>query len=523
MAIVLDGTAGITTPDLTDTSLTTGRVVYTTTSGNLTSSANLLYSGTDLTVYGVRVGRGAGTDGASVVVGANALSSATTGTSNTAIGNTAARDNTTGKDNVAIGAASFRSNISGSYNIAIGSLAMISNTTGNYNTAVGNGIDGVTQGALGLNTTGSNNTAMGYQAMLSNTTASNNTAVGYQAGYSNTTGIQNTAHGAYSLYSNSTGDYNTAIGYRSLDANTTGGYNVAVGKDALGSSTTASNSVVIGVEAGFNITTGQQNVMLGTGAGYTATTAGYNTLIGRGAGFALTTGSNNTFVGAYDPSTGASGGEITTGSNNTILGAYNGNQGGLDIRTLSNRIVLSDGDGNPRGYFNNVGDFFVGGTDIIGGASCKVSAYSSDLTNTNGIGIKNGTANTGGAFIRFINSTDATIGTISQNASTTVAYNTSSDYRLKENIAPMTGALAKVAQLKPVTYKWKSDGSDGQGFIAHELQEVVPDCVTGAKDALDKNGRPDYQGIDTSFLVATLTAAIQELKAEFDAYKSTHP
>jgi hypothetical protein len=77
----------------------------------------------------------------------------------------------------------------------------------------------------------------------------------------------------------------------------------------------------------------------------------------------------------------------------------------------------------------------------------------------------------------------------------------------------MTGALATVAQLKPVTYKWKSDGSDGQGFIAHELAEVVPDCVTGEKDAVDADGKPVYQGVDTSFLVATLTKAIQEQQA----------
>jgi hypothetical protein len=89
-------------------------------------------------------------------------------------------------------------------------------------------------------------------------------------------------------------------------------------------------------------------------------------------------------------------------------------------------------------------------------------------------------------------------------------YATSSDYRLKENVAPMTGALDKVAQLKPVTYKWKVDGSDGQGFIAHELQAVIPDCVSGDKDAVDAEGKPVYQGVDTSFLVATLTAAIQE-------------
>jgi hypothetical protein len=95
-------------------------------------------------------------------------------------------------------------------------------------------------------------------------------------------------------------------------------------------------------------------------------------------------------------------------------------------------------------------------------------------------------------------------------------------------------AASKVAQLKPVTYKWKIDGSDGQGFIAHELAEVVPDCVVGEKDATkqeqyeitpavkDEQGNiltpaemgtrtvPVYQMVDTSFLVATLTAAIQE-------------
>lgn len=151
----------------------------------------------------------------------------------------------------------------------------------------------------------------------------------------------------------------------------------------------------------------------------------------------------------------------------------------------------------------------------------------------------------------FVNANGA-VGSIFTSGTAT-AFNTSSDYRLKNTIAPMTGALAKVAQLKPVTYKWNADGSDGQGFIAHELAEVVPDAVTGEKDGTrieqyeispavaatyDEDGNeltsaieavmgerevPQYQGIDVSFLVATLTAAIQELKAEFDAYKASHP
>jgi hypothetical protein len=115
--------------------------------------------------------------------------------------------------------------------------------------------------------------------------------------------------------------------------------------------------------------------------------------------------------------------------------------------------------------------------------------------------------------------TGGQVGSVSITSSAT-AYNTSSDYRLKENIAPMTGALAKVQALKPCTYTWKSTGEQGEGFIAHELAEVVPDAVTGEKDAVNEDGSIKPQGIDTSFLVATLTAAIQELKAELDTVKT---
>lgn len=105
------------------------------------------------------------------------------------------------------------------------------------------------------------------------------------------------------------------------------------------------------------------------------------------------------------------------------------------------------------------------------------------------------------------------IGRIVQASTTTVSYTTSSDYRLKHDIQPMVGALSRVALLKPCTYKWNADNSDGQGFIAHELQAVIPDAVAGEKDAVNEDGSIKPQGIDTSFLVATLTAAIQEQQA----------
>jgi hypothetical protein len=169
-----------------------------------------------------------------------------------------------------------------------------------------------------------------------------------------------------------------------------------------------------------------------------------------------------------------------------------------DMRITAAGQLLISTTGTTPGYFNS-----STGTQISGGVIYTSSAGGSAFGNpTSG----------GGVLISFGTINNWNTGTISTNNSNT-SYNTSSDYRLKENIAPMTGALDIVSALKPCTYTWKVDGSSGEGFIAHELQEVCPLAVTGKKDAVDKDGKPVYQGIDTSFLVATLTAAIQEQQA----------
>lgn len=163
--------------------------------------------------------------------------------------------------------------------------------------------------------------------------------------------------------------------------------------------------------------------------------------------------------------------------------------------------------GSERARFDSSGSLLVGTT------SAGLTNTNSATLQTNGPGgvlVANHSGTASGSAYAFFAYNGSSIGGITQNGTTAVAYNTASDYRLKENIQPMIGALSVVAALKPVTYKWKADGSDGQGFIAHELQAVLPDCVTGEKDAVDAEGNPVYQGIDTSFLVATLTAAIQE-------------
>jgi len=96
------------------------------------------------------------------------------------------------------------------------------------------------------------------------------------------------------------------------------------------------------------------------------------------------------------------------------------------------------------------------------------------------------------------------------------AFNNTSDYRLKDNIQPITNALDKVSQLKPVSFTWKKTGLNSDGFIAHELQQVLPLAVTGVKDQINAVGNPVHQQVDKSSLVATLTAAIQELNTKFN-------
>jgi len=246
------------------------------------------------------------------------------------------------------------------------------------------------------------------------------------------------------------------------------------------------------------------------------------------ANFALSTVYNtltsNSAIRTTDAQAANVGGELA-------LGGFNNTSSISDFARIHGKKANSTA-GNVSGYFAievaddstgpnymverarivSSGELVVGGT-TAGGVGTSIAAPDSG-------GIYCNTATTGARNqIRFVNP-NGTVGSIQTSGSAT-SYNTSSDYRLKEAIAPMTGALAKVVALKPCTYKWKIDGSDGQGFIAHELAEVVPQCVSGEKDAVetytDEDGneqtRPKYQGIDTSFLVATLTAAIQEQQA----------
>jgi trimeric autotransporter adhesin len=470
-----------------------------------------------------------------VAIGAFSLRSNTTASHNTAVGFQAAYTSTTATEIAAFGSGtlqtstgSFNSafgyraaynNTSGVENTVMGHVALVSNTTGSYNSAFG-------KDALRNNTTASNNTAVGYQAGYSNTTGTNFTGVGQQAGYSNTTG-EITAIGVASLYTNSTGTLNTAVGVASLYSNTTGGNNVAVGRDCLRLNTTASNNIAVGVQAGYSNTTGSQEVLIGHQAGYSNSTSSGNVLVGYRAGYDIT-GSNNLCIGAQNRTDGRGSGQlISTGSANTIIGSFNGNQGGLDIRTASNYIVLSDGDGNPRGWFNNSGVFFVN-TNVgqqntegfavtnTGGGSVVMRIQRSGENNAY---IGSSTAQPfqvydSGIVQRFV----VTSAGSCQN--TTGSYGTISDVKVKENIVDATPKLDKVLQLQVKNFNLKTNPDLKQiGFIAQELQQVFPSLIEQSEDE-DENGEKTGEvtlGVKTTVLIPILVKAIQELNAKVEA------
>jgi len=216
--------------------------------------------------------------------------------------------------------------------------------------------------------------------------------------------------------------------------------------------------------------------------------------------------SGNVGIGTSSP--GATLDVAGNARSNAWIGRANGSAPTADAaiyRAADNTLAFSTGN-TERARIDSSGTLLVGATTTP--ETCRLGV-THDGNVIFGIVVNNTSAVSQSETALRLRRNGAGVGSINTTLTAT-SYNTSSDYRLKEAIAPMTGALARVALLKPVTYKWKVDGSDGQGFIAHELAEVEAGCVTGEKDAVDAEGKPQYQGIDTSFLIATLTAAIQE-------------
>ena len=223
--------------------------------------------------------------------------------------------------------------------------------------------------------------------------------------------------------------------------------------------------------------------------------------------------------------TTASAGTITRGNGTNALIAdsyleYEGTSKSLKIRgtantapSLSCTLAINDSQG-PTNKDACIG-LTPTGSQGAKGMHIDMGAY------TTGIQIyRNNTyASTAMSFVQQV-SANAQVGSITMTDSVT-NYNTTSDYRLKENVVDMTSAVDRVKQLKPKRFNFTSEPTKVvDGFLAHEAQAIVPESVIGTKDEVDDNGNAVYQGIDQAKLVPLLVGAIKELTARIEALEA---
>lgn len=505
-----------------------------------------------------RVGTGAlnanTTGNNNTAIGYLALINNTTGGSNTAIGKESIYTNTTGGNNVGVGYQALNKNTTGGDNTAVGNFALSNNTTASSNIAVGGY-------ALFNNTTGTYNTSLGFQVNVNNTTGSNITAVGFQANTSNTTGNDNTAVGYQALAGNTTGYYNTVLGKFAGQYITTGNSNTIIG--AYAGTAAMSSNVILSDGAGnirfqyngTNTILGQSGSVILNGA-LSGTSATFSSSVTAQAIYASdATGS------AILTTNGGGEGILSVNTANPLRVLINGGEkvrvtpaGNLGIGTTAptdysgyTTLHINGKSGNLGGVLRLTSYDASSGGNIYAASS----AFNFNTTTpvpfiwftqdtermriTNGgelywnlTGTTAGSLNPGGILFRnnsgkYIQistglTTDASLlifyksdgaggvtntGSISTSGNLTL-YNTTSDYRLKQDFKPY-GGLDIINKIKTYDYQWKSDKTRSYGVIAHELQEVLPYAVSGVKDG------EQMQQVDYSKIVPILVQAIKDL------------
>ena len=489
--VLPSGTTGVTqSSGDNSTKLATTAFVTDAVGGLSSGSSGVPYTGAtgpvdlggyDLTANGIVIGIGGG-DNTNTSIG-NASMRANSGVRNTAFGNASLQANTVGTDNTAVGYFALQKNtattnpvISGTQNTAMGSYSLQSNTTGTGNSAVG-------AFSMQNNSTGYDNSAFGSSSMLTNTSGYRNTANGSYALYYNTTGVENTANGFFSLQSNTSGKRNSALGAFSLQNNTTGYDNSAFGYYSLLTNTTGYKNTANGHNSLKNNSEGTGNTAIGASSLTLNTKGSDNTANGYGSLNSNTLGYSNTANGVYSLVYNTSGYYNSAFGNNTLQN-------------------------NTTGHSNTAVGVGSGMTNILGNQNTLIGheadVTSSNLSNAMAIGYK-AKVNQSNKIV-LGNSSVTIIGGY-------VSWTNYSDRRIKKNIRDTRYGLSTVMQLRPVEYTLISSDLNQVGFIAQEVNKLVPEVVTGTEGDLEKG---EILGITYANLVAVLTKAIQEQQKQIE-------
>jgi len=221
--------------------------------------------------------------------------------------------------------------------------------------------------------------------------------------------------------------------------------------------------------------------------------------------------SGNVGIGTSSPITklGINGGTSILGGNKLFLWNAANNSAPYLSSPTDNTIAFFDTSNSERMRIDTSGNLLVGTTSVL---------YSSgqqglSVKTNGGYALVTQPASNNYNSLSILNASGTLVGSVYA-SSTATAYNTSSDYRLKDNQAPLTGSGAFIDALQPKTWTWKADGSIGTGFIAHEVQAVSPNSVVGEKDAVEKDGKPQYQAMEygSAEFIANIIAELQDLR-----------
>jgi hypothetical protein len=309
-----------------------------------------------------------------------------------------------------------------------------------------------------------------------------------------------------------------------LQSSSNGGYATwkYIGKNSSGTAVNFEQGLNIAADNAFELYDNQNTQLVSR---YVSGVSGAHSWFLTGS-TAMTLNSTGLGVGGSPVSRLSLGADANTdGSNKFTL--YRGGFSGQYsvIENIGGTAYRSYGTGGHIWYVNNgtteAGRFDGSGNLLVG----TTSAFNSARVSISGAGGSGGIVtaiqNDNDTYfaINFRNSGGTSCGSISCTTSAT-AFNLSSDYRLKESVQPLTGGLTRINALKPSIYKWKVDGKSGEGFIAHELADVVPLAVTGEKDAVNEDGSIKPQQVDFSKIVPILVAAIKELTARVEALEA---
>ena len=224
--------------------------------------------------------------------------------------------------------------------------------------------------------------------------------------------------------------------------------------------------------------------------------------------------------GRLQVGTSVGGGRINMGNSGGGIQQINSTGGAQEILNLfsddnlyfsgPSNIIIRPGGGGEAARFDTGGRLLVGGSSVVFSGKLEVSYSGASF---NGIAIIETNNTSSVAFLPLL-SNGTVCGQITRvGATAAVVYTTTSDYRLKENVNPMTNGLNIISALNPVTYDWIDSKASAEGFIAHELQAVIPDAVAGEKDAVNEDGSIKPQGVDFGKIVPHLVAAMQEQQA----------